>query len=115
MTDYMGPIGLALSIAVAGVAVGLGLSLRRERRGRTAYLSDDDHRYFARQDKTRGIGVAILWLLAIGVQTGSSMRPRNLPTAFVFIWLINFGLILVLLALAFSDWRAIRQYARRHR
>src|SRR5262245_53776837 len=110
-------VSLTLALGVTLVAGVLTLRQRRERRQRDPELSEDDARYFTKQDVRRAVVGIVMVLLAIGIAVGSRIDPRRaqLDRAwFLAIWLIVFGLILVLLLLALLDWIATWLYGRRH-
>jgi membrane protein implicated in regulation of membrane protease activity len=118
MSNQLGLSSLVLSIAVASIAVALGLRQWYERRVREADLGEDDRNYFVRQDLRRVFGVVVLLILAIGVLIGSRTAPQIAGHAnlqFVAIWLVEFALIFLVLALALLDWLATRRYAQRQR
>src|SRR5437764_11649933 len=75
MNDKLASTSLGLSIAIASIAVILGVRQWSERRGRDGDLTDADRSYFAWQDLRRGIGVAVLLILAVGVLVGSRIEP----------------------------------------
>ncbi len=107
-----------LSTFVLVVAALLAWHERSHRRGRDTELSAEDAAHYARQDGRRGLGIAILVVLAVAVLIGSRIPPRVGPRAnpeFVEIWLGVFALILTLLWLALADWVALRRFAGRHR
>jgi hypothetical protein len=109
---------VAIVLAVAlGLTAGL-LALRQwyERGHRESDLSDADAQHFARQDFRRGAAGAVMGLLAIGVVVGVHLGHKVAGAAnpwFLEVWLIVFGLILVLLWMALCDWVATWHYARR--
>jgi hypothetical protein len=110
--------GVLMSTGIALIAVFLGLRQWYESRAREPNLSDLDRTYFFRQDLRRGLGVAIMLILALGIWIGASMEPLiagKANLAFVQVWLVVSLLILVLLVLALLDWLATRLYARRLR
>jgi hypothetical protein len=143
MTDQLASTSLVLSIAIAAIAVILGVRQWIERGSRDRDLPEADRRYFAWQDRRRGIGVVVLLIQALGVLVGSRMEPlvpvlRLEPglrqalrvsvgswiepllagrgnLRFVAVWLGVILLIPALLLLALSDWLATRRYADRHR
>jgi UDP-N-acetylmuramyl pentapeptide phosphotransferase/UDP-N-acetylglucosamine-1-phosphate transferase len=107
-----------LSLAIAAIAAGLGLRLLHERRRRETDLSDEDRTHFSRQDLRRGIGVAVLLVIAVGVLFGSRIAPSIAGHAnlqFVWVWIAVMVLVLVLVTLALFDSLATRRYAMRHR
>jgi len=110
--------GVLMSTGITLIAVFLGLRQWYESRAREPNLSDLDRTYFFRQDLRRGLGVAIMLILALGIWIGTRMEPLIAGKAnltFVRVWLIVIVLILVLLVLALLDWLANRLYARRLR
>jgi protein-S-isoprenylcysteine O-methyltransferase Ste14 len=109
---------LFISLGVTLVAFFLGLRQWYERQSRETDLSEFDRGYFARQDLRRAIGVVVMVLLAVGMWVGARLEPttdRRANLGFVGVWLAVIGLIIVLLALALTDWWATRRYARRMR
>jgi hypothetical protein len=107
---------LLISTGVALIAVFLGLHQWYEWRARERELSEIDRRYFVRQDVRRGVGVAVMLVLAVGLYFGSRIPPKVAGRAnltFIEVWLAIVALIIVMLLLAFVDWVAIRLYARR--
>ncbi len=107
-----GPTSSALiSSGIVLIAVFLGLRQWYERRARESDLSQSDSRYFFRQDVRRGVGVAVMIILAAGLFIGSRMPPKVGGAAnvvFVQTWLVISGLIIVMLGLAMIDWIATR-------
>jgi magnesium-transporting ATPase (P-type) len=117
IADDLASNSLLISSGVAMIAVFLGLRQWYEWRARETELSDLDHRYFARQDVRRGLGVAVMLIIAMGLYFGSRMPPKvagHANLTFVLVWLAIIGLIIVMLLLAFLDWLSTRLYARRH-
>jgi hypothetical protein len=134
---------VVLSVAIAAVAAILGLRQASERRTREPSTSEADRNHFSRQDLRRGLGVAALLLLALGILVGSRLEPRvridrheariegdqpapadepaKRPPAsranlrFVGLWVGVIALIPILLTLALLDLLATRRYAERHR
>jgi hypothetical protein len=109
---------LMTSVGITLIAAFLGLRQWYERQAREQDLSGDDRGYFERQDVRRGIGVAVLLVIAVALSVGTRIPPKvagRVNWAFVEVWLVVFALILVLLFLAFLDWIATRNYARRLR
>jgi magnesium-transporting ATPase (P-type) len=116
IADDLASNSLLISSGVALIAVFLGLRQWYEWRARETGLSDLDHRYFVRQDIRRGLGVAVMLLIAAGLYFGSRIPPKvagRANLAFVEVWLAIGGLIIVMLLLAFLDWVSTRIYARR--
>jgi hypothetical protein len=110
-------VSLALAAGVTLVAGVLTLRQHKERRRRDPDLSEDDARYYTRQDVRRALVGVVMVLLAVGIAVGSRIDPAraNLDRAwFLAVWLIVFGLILFLLLLALLDWIATWLYGRRH-
>jgi hypothetical protein len=109
---------LLISCGIAMIAVFLGLRQWYEWRARESNLSDLDRGYFLRQDLRRGVGVAVMLILAAGLYIGSRVPPKVGGAAslvFVEVWLAISGLIIVMLGLAVLDWISTRVYARRQR
>jgi hypothetical protein len=118
LPDDLASNSLLISSGIAIIAVFLGLRQWYEWRARERDLSDLDRDYFFRQDVRRGLGVAVILILAAGLYIGSRIPPKVAGHAnllFVEIWLAIIGLILVLLILALIDWVSTRVYARRQR
>jgi hypothetical protein len=110
-------VAIMLASAV-GLTAGI-LALRQwyERRHRDRNLSDADAHHFARQDFRRSTAGGVMGLLALGIVVGAHLGHKVAGKAnpwFLEVWLIVFGLILVLLWLALVDWLATWHYARRH-
>jgi hypothetical protein len=113
------PAAAIMLASVVGLTAGiLALRQRYERGHRASDLSDADARHFARQDFRRAIAGSVMGLLALGIAVGAHVGHKVAGKAnpwFVEVWLIVFGLIFVLLWLAWADWLATWHYARRHR
>ena len=109
-------IGVILAAFVGLVAVSLFLNQRRERRGRSADLSELDTRYFQRQDARRFLGSGLMLLLAFGLGFGSRIPVRlagHGNPAYVQVWFGVIILLFCLLAMAMFDWIETFIYARR--
>jgi membrane protein implicated in regulation of membrane protease activity len=109
---------LVLSAALVAIAAYFAVRQWRERRGRPTKLDAADARHFARQDWRRGLGSAVMTLIAIGLVVGTRLDPRAgrlERRLFLAVWLGVIALLSLLLVLAMLDWLAIRDYARRHR
>jgi hypothetical protein len=118
MTDDLASKSLLLSAGIVLIAAFLGLWQWYEWRARESSLPDVDRRYFARQDRRRGLGVAVIVVLALGLSVGARIAPlsgRRANVAFVTIWLAILALLAFLVALALLDWLETRRYARRQR
>jgi hypothetical protein len=66
----------------------------------------------------RGVGVALMLILAAGLSIGARIAPRvngHPNLAFVEIWLGEIALLLVLITMAGLDWLATRRFARQIR
>jgi signal transduction histidine kinase len=116
ITDDLASNSLLISSGVAMIAVFLGLRQWYEWRARETELSELDRRYFVRQDARRGLGAAVMLVIAVGLYFGSRIPPKvagRANLAFVEVWLAIIALIIVMLLLAFVDWVATRIYARR--
>jgi hypothetical protein len=116
MADDVASSSLLISSGITLIAVFLALRQWYEWRARAGDLSDRDRRYFFRQDVRRGLGVAVMLILAGGLYFGSRIPPQVAGRAnltFVQIWLAITGLIVVMLGLALLDWISTRLYARR--
>ena len=110
--------GVLMSTGITFIAIFLGLRQWYESRARDPSLSDFDRGYFARQDLRRGLGVAIMLILALGIWIGARIEPRvdgKANLVFVQAWFVISVLILILLAVALLDWLETRLYARRLR
>ena len=78
---------LLISSGIVLIAAFLGLRQWYERRAREVDLSDLDRGYFFRQDVRRGLGVAVMLVLAAGFCISArAFRPRSVitPTSFSF-------------------------------
>jgi len=109
---------LRISSGVALIAVFLGLWQWYEWRARERDLSDLDHGYFFRQDVRRGLGVAVMLILALGLFFGSRIPhkvARSVNLTWVVVWMAIIALVVLLLVLALFDWVSTRSYARRQR
>ncbi len=118
MPDDLASSSLLISSGISLIAVFLGLRQWYERRARDSALADADRRYFLRQDVRRGLGVAVMLILAVGLYLGSRIPPKlggRANLVFVQVWLVIIGLIIVMLGLALVDWISTRLYARRQR
>lgn len=116
MPDDLASSSLLLSSGIMMIAAFLGLRQWYEWRARESDLSDRDRHYFFRQDVRRGMGVAVMLMLAAGLYFGSRIPPRvagHANLTFVQVWLAIISLILVMLGLALLDWISTRLYARR--
>src|SRR5436305_557060 len=67
---------VVFSIGIVAIAVILGLRQWSERRTREANPPTADRNYFFWQDLRRGLGVASLLILALGILVGSRLEPR---------------------------------------
>jgi hypothetical protein len=105
-----------ISSGITLIAAFLGLRQWYEWRARDTDLTEYDRGYFFRQDVRRGLGVAVMLILAAGLYFGSRIPPTaggRANMTFVRVWLAISGLIIVMLGLAMLDWIATRLYARR--
>jgi uncharacterized Tic20 family protein len=110
--------GSILSLGVAVVAVLLIVWQVIERRRRTVDPGSEDGLHFARQELRRAIVALVMLFASLGLFLGTRISPQvgGKPNLyFVEIWLVVFGLVIVLLILALVDWAATQRYARRHR
>jgi small-conductance mechanosensitive channel len=116
--DDLASTSVMMSLGIALIAAFLGLHQWYERQAREPDLSDRDRHYFFRQDVRRGMGVAVMLILAAGLSIGARIAPRvngRANLTFVEFWLGVIGLLVVLIILAGLDWLATRLYARRKR
>ena len=116
MPDDLASSSLLISSGITLIAVFLGLRQWYDWRARDSDLSDLDRGYFFRQDVRRGLGVAVMLVLAVGLYFGSRIPPQvagNANLTFVQVWLAITSLIIVMLGLALLDWISTRLYARR--
>jgi Ni,Fe-hydrogenase I cytochrome b subunit len=116
MPDDLVANSLLISSGVAMIAVFLGLRQWYEWRAREQDLAEHDRRYFFRQDVRRGLGVAVMLILAAGLYFGSRIPAQvdgHANLTFVQVWLAIISLIIVMLGLALLDWISTRIYARR--
>jgi hypothetical protein len=116
MPDDLASSSLLISSGITLIAVFLGLRQWYEWRARDSDLPDHDRGYFFRQDVRRGLGVAVMLILAVGLSVGSRIPPRvagNANLTFIHVWLAVISLIVVMLGLALLDWISTRLYARR--
>ena len=110
------PASLILAAVILIVAALLGYREWLDREARFPDLSAEDISHFQRRDRRRSLGLSILCILALGIVVGSRTPIRvGLHTNpwFLGIWLAIFGLIFVLLGLAFIDWVELRRFAQR--
>ena len=116
MPDDLASSSLLISSGITLIAAFLGLRQWYEWRAREVDLSEPDRKYFFRQDLRRGLGVAVILILAAGLYFGSRIPPKVADHAnlrFVQVWLAIGALIIVMLGLALLDWISTRLYARR--
>lgn len=116
MREDLASASLLISAGITLIAAFLGLRQWYEWRARERDLSDRDRSYFVRQDVRRGLGVAVMLILAAGLYFGSRIPSKvggHANMNFVHVWLAISGLILVMLGLALIDWISTRLYARR--
>lgn len=116
MPDDLASASTLISSGITLIAAFLGLRQWYEWRARDAELTDHDRRYFIRQDVRRGLGVAVMLILAAGLYFGSRVPPKvdgRANLTFVHVWLAISALIIVMLGLALLDWISTRLYARR--
>jgi hypothetical protein len=116
MPDDLASSSLLISSGITLIAAFLGLRQWYEWRARESDLSDRDRVFFFRQDVRRGLGVAVMLILAAGLYFGSRIPPRvagHANLTFVQVWLAIVSLIMVMLGLALLDWISTRLYARR--
>lgn len=110
------PASLALASVVLLVAALLGYREWLDRQARPAEMPLEDVAHFHQRDRRRSTGLSVLCILALGIVIGSrtpirvGMQPNPL---FLAVWLIIFGLILMLLSLSMVDWLDLRRFARR--
>jgi hypothetical protein len=109
---------IAMAAGLGLIALFLGLRQWYELRAREEDLPQADRDHLAHQDLRRGLGVGVLVAIAILMLVGSRTMPRigdKMNLLFVILWTVVLALLVVMLALAFLDWRATRIYARRAR
>jgi sterol desaturase/sphingolipid hydroxylase (fatty acid hydroxylase superfamily) len=108
-----------MAMGIVAVAIFLGLWQWFDSRLREPDMTDEDRRFFRSQDLRRGLGIAVMLVLAVTIglmPLGNrwESRPARLYWQLGVVGALVV-LILVLLVLALIDWMATRQYARRHR
>jgi hypothetical protein len=116
MPDDLASSSLLTSSGITLIAAFLGIRQWYEWRARESDLSYRDRVYFFRQDVRRGLGVAVMLILAAGLYFGSRIPPRvagHANLTFIQVWLAIVSLIMVMLGLALLDWISTRLYARR--
>jgi hypothetical protein len=116
MPDDLASSSLLISSGITLIAVFLGLRQWYEWRARGGDLSDGERRYYFCQDVRRGLGVAVMLILAAGLYFGSRIPPKvagHANLTFVRAWLAIITLIVVMLGLALLDWISTRLYANR--
>jgi hypothetical protein len=109
---------LTMSLGIVLIAAFLGLRQWYEWRAREPDLPDDDRRYLHAQDLRRAVGVAVMLFLAAGISIGARIEPRiqgRANLAYLEVWLVVIGLLVVMVALAALDFLATGRYARRQR
>ena len=110
--------GMVLAAGVLAVALALIVWHRVEARAPLPLLSKEDEVHFARQGVRRRVVAGVMLVLSALIFVGSRMdhRRNGGPNpVFIVVWLVVFGLVLVLLVLAGVDWLATRRFARRSR
>lgn len=110
--------GIVIATGVLTLAVAFAWRQWVERRGREGDLGQADEDYFARKDRRRFAGTAILGLIGVGMIVGSLIDHRASKAAgqtFVWIWFGVVALVCISIVLALLDWLACRDYAVRHR
>ena len=110
--------GMVLAAGVLAVALALIVWHRVEARAPHPHHSEEDEVHFARQGVRRRFVTGVMLALSTLIFVGSLTDHRRLGgpnPVFIFVWLVVFGLVLVLLALAGVDWLATRRFARRSR
>jgi hypothetical protein len=113
--DDLASSSMTLSFAITMIAAYLGLRQWYERQAREEDLCDTDRQYLVRQDIRRGLGVAVMLLLAAGISLGCRIEPRVNGQAnllYFEVWLGVIGLLVTMVALAGLDWIATSRYAR---
>ncbi len=116
--EELASASVMMSLGIILIAAFLGLRQWYEKQARESDLSDLDRRYFARQDLRRGLGVAVMLLIAAGISIGARIELRvngRANLSYVIVWLAVIGLLVVMVTLAGLDWLATRVYARRLR
>jgi hypothetical protein len=109
---------VALAAGLCMIALFLGLRQWYEWKAREPDLSKADQVYYSRQDIRRGLGVAVMVIIAALVLLGSRLEPKvqgKFNLLFLQLWVGVLALIIVLLSLALADWTATHSFARRHR
>ena len=99
MSQDLASASLLISSGITLIAAFLGLRQWYEWRAREVDLSELDRKYFFRQDLRRGLGVAVMLILAAGLYFGSRIPPKVADHAnltFVQVWLAISGLIIVM-------------------
>jgi hypothetical protein len=118
IADELIGASLMTSVGITLIAAFLGLRQWYERQAREQDLPSDDRAHFEREDRRRAIGIAVLLLIAVALSVGARIPHKVAGQAnglFIAFWPVVFALIVALLFLAFFDWIATRNYARRHR
>jgi hypothetical protein len=116
--DNLASDSLAMSSGIALIAVYLGLRQWYERRAREPDLCDADRLYLSSQDVRRGLGVAVMLILAVGILIGARIEPRvggRANLLYLEVWVTVIGLLIAMITLAGLDWLATSRYARRQR
>lgn len=89
-----------------------------EQRSREPGLSNEDIQHFRAKDLRRYAGSAVMTVMAVLVVVSTRINFRRGPAEgrlWAWIWMAVLGLLIVLLVLAFFDWRETTRYAVRHR
>ncbi len=110
--------GLVLSATVGLAAAVMAYRQWADRGRRDPGREGGDAPYFARQDRRRFLGTALMGLLAVGIAVGTNLGPiadRAQARFFARTWVAVGVLCVALLVLAMRDWQATHAFARRHR
>ena len=109
--------GILLVAALVLLAITFAWRQSRDRSLRPFPLAEFDAAYLRGQDRRRFLGSVVMIVIAGAMAYGMTIdfRGNRLQAKlFIGIWLAIILLVFLLLALAFADWRATRDYARHH-
>lgn len=109
---------LVLAGTLLGLAGFFGVRQWLEVRARPPDLDDADRTYHRGKDIRRFLGSALMTVMAALMIAATRINPRAslaLGRLWGWLWIAILALVVVMLAIAFLDWRANTRYAVRHR
>jgi hypothetical protein len=107
-----------IALGLLALAAFFGYRQWVEIRAREQDLDAPDRDYFARKDRRRLAGSAIMAVMSTLMLVSARVDARKSPAhgrLWGWLWLLVLVLVIALLVLAFFDWRANTRYAIRHR